>query len=66
MEQFEVPSWEEHERQHEGRLTADDKAIEDAAFAHITGNPLTYHLLPAAAATADEDVPHDLQQDPSR
>ena len=49
IEQFEVPSWEEHESQHEGRLTADDKAIEDATFAHVTGSPHTRHLFPATA-----------------
>ena len=53
VEQFEVPSWQEHQRQHEARLTAEDKAIEDAAFAHIIGSPKTHHLLPAATATAD-------------
>jgi hypothetical protein len=54
VEQFEVPSWEEHERQHEGRLTAEDKAIEDAAFAHVIGSPQTQHLLPAAANVFEE------------
>ena len=54
VEQFEVPSWEEHELQHQGRLTAEDQAIEDAAFAHITGRPQTQHLLPAAARVPDE------------
>ncbi|HWH99531.1 MAG TPA: MFS transporter [Propionibacteriaceae bacterium] len=53
VEQFEVPSWQEHQRQHEGRLTAEDKAIEDAAFSHIVGSPKTHHLLPATTATAD-------------
>ena len=57
VEQFEVPSWEEHELQHQGRLTAEDQAIEDAAFAHITGRPQTEHLLPAAARVADEAFP---------
>jgi len=56
VEQFEVPSWEEHERQHEGRLTAEDKAIEDTAFAHVTGSPQTQHLLPAAARVSPEDA----------
>ncbi|UKA64369.1 MFS transporter [Arthrobacter sp. FW306-04-A] len=46
LEQFEVPTWREHQRQHEGRLTAQDKAIEDAAFAHVIGTPRTQHLLP--------------------
>ena len=57
VEQFEVPSWEEHELQHQGRLTAEDQAIEDAAFGHITGRPQTEHLLPAAARVADEAFP---------
>jgi MFS family permease len=55
VEQFEVPSWQEHQRQHEGRLTAEDKAIEDAAFTHIVGRPKTQHLLPAATVAADAD-----------
>jgi MFS family permease len=46
-EQFQVPSWREHQSQHDGRLTADDQAIEDAAFAHIVGTPRAQHLLPA-------------------
>jgi MFS family permease len=51
LEQFEVPTWAEHQRQHDSRLTADDKAIEDATFAHITGQPRTQHLLPVAPET---------------
>ena len=46
VEQFQVPTWREHQRQHDGRLTADDQAIEDAAFAHIVGTPRARHLLP--------------------
>jgi MFS family permease len=46
LEQFQVPTWQEHQRQHDGRLTAEDQAIEDAAFAHIVGTPRTQHLLP--------------------
>lgn len=45
-EQFEVPSWREHQQQHEGRLTAEDQAIEEATFSHIVGSPRTQHLLP--------------------
>ena len=44
-EQFQVPSWREHRLQHDGRLTAEDQAIEDAAFAHTIGTPRTRHLL---------------------
>jgi len=46
LEQFQVPTWQEHQRQHDGRLTAEDQAIEDEAFAHIVGSPRTEHLLP--------------------
>ena len=46
LEQFQVPTWQEHQLQHNGRLTAKDQAIEDAAFAHIVGTPRTQHLLP--------------------
>ena len=46
LEQFQVPTWAEHQRQHENRLTAEDKEIEDAAFAHLIGRPRTQHLLP--------------------
>ena len=49
LEQFEVPTWAEHQRQHESRLTAEDKEIEEAAFAHIIGRPRTQHLLPVDA-----------------
>ncbi len=47
VEQFQVPTWSEHLRQHEGRLTADDQAIEDAAFRHVLGSPRARHYLPA-------------------
>lgn len=46
LEQFQVQTWREHQRQHDGRLTAEDQAIEDAAFAHAVGPPRTQHLLP--------------------
>ena len=47
LEQFQVPTWQEHQRQHDGRLTAEDQAIEDAAFSYIVGTPRTRHLFPA-------------------
>lgn len=47
VEQFQVQTWGEHQRQHDGRLTAEDQAIEDAAFAHVVGTPLTQHFLPS-------------------
>jgi hypothetical protein len=55
-EQFQVPTWREHQLQHDGRLTAEDQAIEDAAFAHILGTPRTRHLIPPA--TARDSPPH--------
>lgn len=56
LEQFEVPSWDEHERQHTDRLTAEDKDIEDAAFTHITGTPVSRHLFPAQARRPEPTV----------
>jgi MFS family permease len=50
LEQFQVPTWREHQRQHDGRLTIEDQAIEDAAFAHVVGTPRTQHLLPPGTA----------------
>jgi MFS family permease len=47
VEQFDVASWNEHQRQHDERLTAEDQAIEQAAFAHVAGTPQPHHLLPA-------------------
>lgn len=46
VECFRVPSWEEHLRQHAGRLTARDQEVEEAALAF--SDPPTYadHLLP--------------------
>jgi MFS family permease len=46
VEMFSVPSWEEHQRQHEGRLTAGDKAIEEAALAFSDPPTRAEHLLP--------------------
>jgi len=42
-----VPTWQEHLRQHDGRLTGEDKAIEETAFACIVGSPRTHHLFPS-------------------
>lgn len=47
VEQFDVASWHEHQRQHDERLTAEDQAIEQAAFAYLVGAPQPHHLLPA-------------------
>jgi MFS family permease len=46
LEIFSVPSWEEHLRQHEGRLTAADRAIEEAALAFSDPPARGEHLLP--------------------
>ena len=46
VETFRVPSWEEHLRQHEGRLTATDRAVEEAALAFSDPPARADHLLP--------------------
>lgn len=55
VEVFAVPSWEEHERQHRDRLTAEDQAIEDAAFAFTVTPPSAVHLLPPHPAPNPTD-----------
>lgn len=51
VEAYLVPTWEEHLRQHDGRLTEDDRAAEERAVALADGPPEVTHLLPA-----DEDA----------
>jgi MFS family permease len=51
LEVFEVPSWDTHLRQHGGRLTGADAAIEERADALATGRSSVHHYFPA------EDVP---------
>jgi len=46
IELFSVPSWEEHMRQHEGRLTAADREVEEAALALSDPPARAEHLLP--------------------
>jgi MFS family permease len=46
VEMFSVPSWEEHMRQHEGRLTAADRAVEEAALAFSDPPARAEHLFP--------------------
>jgi MFS family permease len=46
LEIFSVPSWEEHMRQHEGRLTATDQQIEETALAFSDPPARGEHLLP--------------------
>jgi len=47
VEVYLVPSWDEHLRQHEGRLTGSDQAAEERAQALVDGPPRVSHLLPA-------------------
>jgi quinol monooxygenase YgiN len=46
VEIFRVPSWEEHLRQHTGRLTGTDQQIEEAALAFSDPPARADHLLP--------------------
>ena len=46
VEIFSVPSWEEHLRQHAGRLTEMDRAVEEAALAFSDPPAQADHLLP--------------------
>ncbi|WBB81400.1 MFS transporter [Micromonospora sp. WMMD882] len=47
VEVYQVPSWEEHLRQHGGRMTGADQAAEERARALLAGEPEVTHLLPA-------------------
>ena len=46
VESFRVPSWEEHLRQHSGRLTTGDQQVEEAALAFSDPPARADHLLP--------------------
>jgi len=46
IEQFSVPSWEEHLRQHAGRLTASDQEVEETALAFSDPPARAEHLFP--------------------
>jgi MFS family permease len=50
LEIFSVPSWQEHLRQHEGRVTAEDRALEEAAHMLSDPAPKADHLLPPQIA----------------
>jgi MFS family permease len=52
LEVFTVPSWTDHLHQHEGRLTAEDQAIEQHAFSFVSRPASAVHLLPATDPTA--------------
>jgi hypothetical protein len=43
---YQVASWDEHLRQHTGRLTGADQEAEQRARALVTGAPEVRHLLP--------------------
>ena len=47
VEAYVVPSWDEHLRQHTGRLTGADRAVEERAQALADGPPQVSHLLSA-------------------
>jgi MFS family permease len=46
VELFRVPSWEEHLRQHDGRLTGTDRLVEEAALAFSDPPAKGDHLFP--------------------
>jgi MFS family permease len=46
VELYAVPTWDEHLRQHTGRLTGTDRATEERAHALCEGPPTVVHLLP--------------------
>jgi MFS family permease len=47
---YQLPTWEEHLRQHEGRLTGSDEEAEEKAVALARGPAEVTHLLPAESA----------------
>jgi MFS family permease len=47
VEVYQVASWDEHLRQHGGRLTGADRAAEQRAWALADGEPEVSHLFPA-------------------
>jgi MFS family permease len=47
VEAYLVPSWDEHHRQHTGRLTGSDRVAEERAQALADGPPRATHLLSA-------------------
>lgn len=51
VEVFEVPSWAEHMRQHDNRLTGADVEFEQRAIALSETKPTVEHLLPADQLT---------------
>jgi hypothetical protein len=54
VEMFLVPTWEEHRRQHEGRLTGADRECQQRARALADAGPEVTHLFPAEASLRAE------------
>jgi MFS family permease len=52
VEIFTVPSWDEHLRQHGGRLTGGDREVEERAYALTSVSPEVEHLFPAETPAA--------------
>jgi MFS family permease len=50
VEVYQVPSWDEHLRQHSGRLTGHDRALEERAYRLAAARPRVQHLFPADQA----------------
>jgi MFS family permease len=53
VEVTQYPSWAEHLRQHAGRLTGSDQALEAAAREYTTGTPQVQHLVPPRPPQVD-------------
>jgi MFS family permease len=51
VEVYQLPSWDEHLRQHGGRLTSADREAEQRALALADGIPQVRHLLPTEAGS---------------
>ncbi|RKR86066.1 putative MFS family arabinose efflux permease [Micromonospora pisi] len=51
VEVYQLPSWDEHLRQHGGRLTGADREAEQRAVALADGPPQVRHLLPTEAGS---------------
>lgn len=59
VELYLVRSWDEHLRQHGGRLTGTDRDVEEAALGLAEGTTVIAHLFPPADAGSDPDPARD-------
>jgi hypothetical protein len=59
VESFTVASWEEHMRQHAGRLTGTDRAAQAEANRYSDPAPKASHLIPARSAQAPGPISGD-------